>query len=90
MNAEKYNFKKSKILIIIVILSTMIINGCLTLQYYPANVAKPGKMYLGLGLHEESGEGMGSDYVNELLLFNAIFLRYGLPYEFDIGFDIQS
>ncbi len=90
MKAEKYNFKKSRILIIIVILSTMIINGCLTLPYYPAKVAESGKMYLGFGVHEEGGEGMGSDYVNELLLLNAIFLRYGLPYNFDIGFDIQS
>ena len=90
MNTEKYNFRKSRILIIIVVLSTMIINGCLTLPYYPAKVAKPGKMYLGLGLHEEGFEGWDGDYIGNLTLFNAIFLRYGLPYNFDIGFDIQS
>ena len=84
---KKYNLKKTKIFFIIIILFTMIINsGCLTMQYYPAKVAKPGKMYLGLGFHEETLEGLRSN----LMLFAGIFFRYGLPYNFDIGLDIQS
>ena len=88
---KKNRLKKTRIIIIIIILLTMLINtGCLTMQYYPAKVAKPGKMYLGLGIHEESREGWGSGYISNLMLFNAIFLRYGLPNNFDIGFNIHG
>ncbi len=90
MNTEKYNLKKTKILTLIIILSTMIINGCLTLQYYPAKVAKPGKMYLGLGIHEENFYGFGKDYSNSLMIYDALFFRCGLPCNFDIGFGIHS
>lgn len=90
MNTEKYSFKKTKILTIIIILSTMVINGCLTLQYYPAEVVKPGKMYLGLGIHEENREGMSGNSFNNILLCDAIFFRCGLPYNFDIGLAMYS
>ncbi len=87
---KKYNLKKSRIPIILIILFTMIINGCLTMQYYPAKVAKPGKMYLGIGIHEETEYGWEGDYIIAPPGYSAFFLRYGLPHNFDIGFDIHS
>ncbi|MCK4524036.1 hypothetical protein KAU15_03825, partial [candidate division WOR-3 bacterium] len=87
MNMIKYSLKRSKILVILIILSTMIINGCLTLQYYPAEVAKPGKAYLGFGIHEETFDGWEGDYIINYPIFDAIFFRRGLPNNFDIGFD---
>ncbi len=84
---RKYNLKKTRIPIILIILLTMIINtGCLTMQYYPAKVAEPWKMYLGLGFHGESLEGWRSNS----MLFAGIFFRYGLPYNFDIGFGMHA
>lgn len=87
---KKYNLKKTRILTLLIILSTMIINGCLTMQYYPAKVAEPGKAYLGGGIHEETLDGWEGDYIIVPPIFDAIFFRRGLPNNFDIGFDIHA
>ena len=72
-------YRKQTIVMIISII-VLLMTSCLTMAYYPPKVAKPGKMYLGLGMHEEEG----------CVMFSGIFLRYGLPYGFDIGYNIQS
>lgn len=86
-----YCSKISRIIIVIIILFIMIINSsCLTLQYYPAKVAEPGKAYLGFGIHEETFDGLEGDYIVNYPVFDAIFFRRGLPNNFDIGFDIHA
>jgi len=51
--------------------------------YYPARVADKGKMYLGIGAHEEQRKDM-------LAYLSSLFFRIGLGNGFDIGFDIKS
>ncbi len=86
-----YYPKISRIIIVIMVLFIMIItNGCLTMQYYPAKVAEPGEAYLGFGIHEETYSGFEGDSIIGFPVFDAVFLRYGLPNNFDIGFDIHA
>lgn len=54
--------------------------------HYPAEVVKPKKLYVGLGI---SSTVKPCDKVS-LLEIQTIYARYGLPYGFDIGLSINT
>ena len=86
MNSNNRKMKKYfKLLTILCI--CLISSGCLTMIHYSPSVVEPGKMHLGYStiVYRET-----PTYGNAVFLDNSLFLRYGLPYESDIGIEFKT